>query len=114
MHGSRFNKQQLGHGIEVINEESIQIGGADNDVGDDTNNSTLDVGNDDTKYRIFASRNDSVGQILSSPDILLSRGEGKDIILLHGRHPGYISLLVWTGKRAEVSYKGHYHANGAQ
>ncbi len=46
IHGTRFNKPQLGHDIDVMNEANIQIDGADNDVGNDTNNATLDVGND--------------------------------------------------------------------
>ena len=39
MHGSLFNKLQHGHGIEAMNEESARIGGTDNDVGNDANNS---------------------------------------------------------------------------
>ena len=46
MHGSLFNKPRHGHDNEAKNEERAQHDGADDDVGNDINNSKLDVGND--------------------------------------------------------------------
>ena len=48
LHGTRFNKPKIGHDSDAMNEDSMQVDGANIsklDVGNDANNSKPDVGN---------------------------------------------------------------------
>ena len=47
IHGTRFNQPKIGHGSDAMNEDSVQVDGANVsklDVGNEANNSKPDVG----------------------------------------------------------------------